>query len=152
MKFRLGPWEDALPGGAGDDMPLSKFDPDEVALGLPDEKEEHGAMAAPEVVADHLAKDPHYYTKRESVDVLVERLLSDGVPRAFEVVATAPGQSWHSGRTVGGGSELSTAQKVASDLARREAKWGGTSTYTVIHTNSRTLPGNHVAGGCGSCR
>ena len=75
MKFRLGPFEDALPGGKGDDMPLSKFDPDEVAIGLPDETKEHGALAAPEVVADHLAGRPNYYSKGKTVEGIAEALL-----------------------------------------------------------------------------
>lgn len=63
MKLYKRLTEDKLPGGLGDGKSLDEFDPEQVAAGLEDETEEHGSEAADEVVADHLTKDPEYYSE-----------------------------------------------------------------------------------------
>lgn len=56
--------EDLLPGGKGDNVSLSKFDPTEVKLGLSVEMEHtNDKKLAAEICKDHLTEDPHYYTK-----------------------------------------------------------------------------------------
>ena len=53
-----------LKGGKGDKLSLSDFDPVEVKKGLKAEMEHTSDKEiAKEIVADHLAEDPHYYSK-----------------------------------------------------------------------------------------
>ena len=54
-----------LQGGKGDGKRLSDFDPDEVAIGMKEEHEEHGGpdKVTEEIIVDHLTEDPHYYSK-----------------------------------------------------------------------------------------
>ena len=42
-----------------------RFSQKELRLGITEETKEHGAGLAPRVVADHLALDPHYYTREK---------------------------------------------------------------------------------------
>ena len=42
-----------------------RFSQKELRLGIAEETKEHGAGLAPRVVADHLALDPHYYTREK---------------------------------------------------------------------------------------
>lgn len=57
--------EDLMPGGKGDNLPDSDFDPEMLALGIKIEMEEHGLdeARAKEVAKDHLVEDPDYYKK-----------------------------------------------------------------------------------------
>lgn len=63
MNYRDFFKEDVLPGGKGD-VPPSNIDPAELAMGIKVEMEhtKDGNMAK-EIAQDHLAEDPHYYTK-----------------------------------------------------------------------------------------
>jgi hypothetical protein len=56
--------EDKLPGGKGDDTPVSEFDPKEVKMGLKVESEHtDDKEIALEIVKDHLSENPHYYSE-----------------------------------------------------------------------------------------
>lgn len=61
---------DLMPGGVGDDLPDSLFNPIELSLGIRTEAEEHGLdeARATEVAKDHLTEDPEYYSKHAQVD------------------------------------------------------------------------------------
>jgi hypothetical protein len=61
---------DLLPGGKGDDMPDSEFDPFNLNKGVDTEQEEHGLDPdrAKEVAKDHLAEDPDAYAEGFSPD------------------------------------------------------------------------------------
>jgi len=64
MKLILREKQQKLKGGVGDKRSLSEFDPQEVKKGLKAEMEHtNDKDVASEIVADHLAEDPHYYTK-----------------------------------------------------------------------------------------
>src|ERR1035438_7589557 len=75
MKIRF---EDRLKGGvdvANLGKYLNRFDPKEVKMGIKDEKEHtNDPKIAAEIASDHLATEPHYYSKLkkahvESIDV-----------------------------------------------------------------------------------
>lgn len=55
--------KDLMPGGKGDDISDSSFDPEQLAEGMRVEMEEHGLdeARAKEVAKDHLTEDPSYY-------------------------------------------------------------------------------------------
>ena len=54
---------DLLPGGKGDDVPSSAFDPKEYAMGLKVEREHSPNLKIRgEISADHLVENPKYYT------------------------------------------------------------------------------------------
>ena len=55
--------KDLMPGGAGDDKPESDFDPEQLAIGIQREMEEHGLdeERAKEITEDHLTENPNYY-------------------------------------------------------------------------------------------
>jgi hypothetical protein len=60
--------EDRLPGGKGDQLSYLDVDPFELAMGIEVEKEHtKDAGLALEIALDHLAEDPHYYTKLKKV-------------------------------------------------------------------------------------
>ena len=64
MKLILKEKKQKLKGGKGDKLSLSDFDPVEVKKGLKAEMEHTSDKEiAKEIVADHLAEDPHYYSK-----------------------------------------------------------------------------------------
>lgn len=59
--------EDLLPGGKGDDLDPSQFDPDELAMGIEDEMEHtDDPDVAREVAIDHLSQNPTYYSDMKS--------------------------------------------------------------------------------------
>lgn len=64
MKLILIEKKQKLKGGKGDKLSLSDFDSKEVKKGLKAEMEHTSDKEiAKEIVADHLAEDPHYYSK-----------------------------------------------------------------------------------------
>lgn len=61
--------EDDIPGGSaiGDRHDTSAVDPDELAMGMKVEMEHTtDPRIAEEIALDHLAEDPHYYSKGKS--------------------------------------------------------------------------------------
>lgn len=61
--------EDDIPGGSriGDLHDTSAVDPDELAMGMKVEMEHTtDPRIAEEIALDHLAEDPHYYSKGKS--------------------------------------------------------------------------------------
>lgn len=61
--------EDLLKGGAADNMTEFDFDPIELELGIKDEMEHtNNKELAKEIAMDHLAKDPHYYSKHKDIN------------------------------------------------------------------------------------
>jgi hypothetical protein len=63
MNYRDFFKEDVLPGGKGD-VPPSNIDPNELKMGISVEREHtKDENLAREIAQDHLAEDPHYYTK-----------------------------------------------------------------------------------------
>jgi hypothetical protein len=57
---------DLLPGGKADNVPDSKFDPKELAVGVKDEREHtDNDQIAKEIAEDHLSSEPDYYTEEE---------------------------------------------------------------------------------------
>lgn len=64
MKLILKEKKQKLKGGIGDKAKLSDFDPEQVKLGMKAELEHtDDEEIAKEIVADHLAEDPNYYSK-----------------------------------------------------------------------------------------
>jgi hypothetical protein len=59
---------DKIPGGLSDGMPDSKFDPKELAEGIPEEMREHTTDPdiAKEIVKDHLVENPHEYSEEKT--------------------------------------------------------------------------------------
>lgn len=55
--------KDLMPGGQGDDLPDSDFDPESLKRGVAAEMKEHGLdeARAKEIAKDHLVEDPNYY-------------------------------------------------------------------------------------------
>lgn len=59
-------WRDQLPGGKADKKTPSDFDPDELALGIPDEMEHTSDPdIATEIAMDHLVGDKDYYSSMQ---------------------------------------------------------------------------------------
>ena len=67
VKKSEGLEKDLMPGGKGDDMPDSDFDPEQLAIGIKTEMEEHGLdeARAKEVCKDHLSENKSYYSKEK---------------------------------------------------------------------------------------
>jgi len=64
VKLIIREKQQKLKGGKGDKLSLSDFDPQEVKKGLKAEMEHtNDKEVAKEIVTDHLAEDPHYYSK-----------------------------------------------------------------------------------------
>lgn len=62
------PRKDLLPGGKGDNLPISAVDPKQLAMGIEVEMEHtKNRKLAREIALDHLAEDPRYYTKLKRV-------------------------------------------------------------------------------------
>lgn len=62
--------EDFLSGGKGDNIDLSIFDPKEVSMGMQVEMEHTtDRKIAAEIVTDHLAEDPRYYSKLKTLSL-----------------------------------------------------------------------------------
>ena len=61
--------EDKLPGGLGDNAPVSDFPEDQIAKGIKVEMEHTNDLTlAEEITKDHLTEDPRYYDKLEKME------------------------------------------------------------------------------------
>lgn len=71
IKIKILKEREKLKGGAGDNMPDSAFEPEQLAIGVKDETGEHtkSKKIGIEIAKDHLAKDPNYYRKLKAAGI-----------------------------------------------------------------------------------
>lgn len=106
--------EDKIPGGEDKkDLPkfLSRFDPDEVAMGISTEKEhtEDPKLAA-EIASDHLGEDPHYYTKLSNMEKKSPKHVAIDLKYGYRDMP------WNMGEN--------KVDKIISDLVEKRLGWG----------------------------
>jgi len=66
---------DVIIGGKGDKKVATDVDPNELAVGIEVEREEHSEnsdISAEEIALDHLEEDPKYYSKLIQADLVDE--------------------------------------------------------------------------------
>jgi len=69
--------EDKLPGGAGDSIDPATLDPKELEMGIKHELEHTSdPKIAREIALDHLAEDPHYYSRLKKAGIDEHKLFS----------------------------------------------------------------------------
>ena len=78
-------YKDQIPGGRGDDLDPSDFDIETLKKGMKVEREHTtDPMLALEISLDHLAEDPLYYKKLETIDPHDDKSTAQPVKRKDE--------------------------------------------------------------------
>jgi hypothetical protein len=114
VQAELGKFEDQFPGGLADKRKPEDFDPKELELGIEHEMGEHtqDRQLALELVMDHLAEDPHYYSRKSAAGEMT------GSPATQEGGITAksagpiPGSPAHHHLNLPAGSQVNGKIKV----------------------------------------
>jgi len=82
-----------ISGGKGDDLPEKNVDPKELSMGMKVEKEHtEDDVVSKDIAMDHLAEDPHYYSKLHGSGLADELKNEDGslkIPRVQGLIGLA---------------------------------------------------------------
>lgn len=130
-------WKDKLTGGLADKNKPSDFDPQELAIGVKHELEHtNDKSLAKEIAMDHLAEDPHYYSK------LSESSENDDWENSL---GELPGQKLARQRQDAEKKKASSsANRLSAIASRAKASDGGTKPLTRVKNPLGNDPGNFI--------